>query len=325
MGLLGLLGLLACNTTDLTLIRNGSSNYEIAIPHNADSIELKSSNEMQKYLQKITGVSLSISDENKISSNHRIFIGNTIEGESMNAGVDEIIIKVRDNNLFILGGDSKSTLYAVYSFLENYLGCRFYAPDAELIPETKHVTVPRDIDYRYTPPVTTRTVHSRLYYNNKEFADKRKVTAEAFPGYVPGYGVHTFNRFVPTSKYYKTHPEYYALRDGRRIPTQLCLTNADVLDIVKDTVASLLEQNPDSEVISVSTNDNTQYCQCELCMVINDREESAAGSVIDFVNKIAVEFPDRTISTLAYQIYQKSAKTDQTRGKCAHHVVLNRM
>ena len=303
-----LIGLFACNITDLTLIQKGSSEYEIIIPHNADSVELKSSDELQKYLQEISGVSLAIRDEDKISSNKRIFIGNTIEGKLLNAGADEIIIKARDNDLFILGGDSKSTLYAVYTFLENYLGCKFYAPDAEIIPELNHVKVSGDIDYRYTPQVTTRTVHSRLYYENKEFADKRKVTHEAFPGYVPGYGVHTFNRFVPSNKYYQTHPEYYALRDGRRIPTQLCLTNTDVLDIVKNAVASVLDQNPDSEVISVSTNDNTQYCQCESCMAIDEREESPAGSVIDFVNKIAGEFPDMTISTLAYQYTRKAPK-----------------
>ena len=308
LSLLILVGFFACNTTDLTIIQNGFSEYEIVIPHNADSIELKSSNELQKYLQKISGVSLAITDEDKITSDKRIFIGNTIEGELLNAGVDEIIIKMRDGDLFILGGDSKSTLYAVYTFLENYLGCRFYAPDAEIIPETNHITVPHDIDYQYTPRVSTRTVHSRLYYDNKEFADKRKVTHEAFPGYVPGYGVHTFNRFVPSSKYYQAHPEYYALRDGRRIPTQLCLTNADVLDIVKDAVASVLDQYPGSEVISVSTNDNTQYCQCESCKAIDDREESPAGSVIDFVNKIAAEFPERTISTLAYQYTRKAPK-----------------
>ncbi len=215
---------------------------------------------------------------------------------------------MKDDDLFILGGDPESTLYAVYTFLENYLGCRFYAPDVEIIPEINLVTVPNDIDYQYTPPVTTRTVHSRLYYENHEFADKRKVTHEAFPGYVPGYGVHTFNRFVPSSKYYRAHPEYYALRDGRRIPTQLCLTNSDVLDIVKDAVASVLDQYPELKVISVSTNDNTQYCQCESCKAIDDREESHAGSVIDFVNKIAAEFPDRTISTLAYQYTRKAPK-----------------
>ena len=103
-----LIGLFACNTTDLKLIQNGSSEYEIIIPQNADSVELKSSDELQKYLQEISGVSLAIRDEDKISSNKRIFIGNTIEGKLLNAGADEIIIKARDNDLFILGGDSKS-------------------------------------------------------------------------------------------------------------------------------------------------------------------------------------------------------------------------
>lgn len=308
-----LVGLFACKTRDLTLIQNGSSAYEIVIPHNADSLELKSSKEMQKYLQMISGVSLAITDEDKSTSNRRIFIGNTIEGELLNAGADEIMIKVRGGDLFILGGDSRSTLYAVYEFLENYLGCRFYAPDAEIIPETNHVRITNDIDYQYTPPVTTRTVHSRLYYENKGFADKRRVTHEAFPGYVPGYGVHTFNRFVPSSKYYQSHPEYYALRDGRRIPTQLCLSNAAVLDIVKNAVASVLDHHPDLKVISVSTNDNTQYCQCESCMAIDDLEESHAGSVIDFVNKVAAAFPDMTISTLAYQYTRKAPKNIRPR------------
>ena len=121
---------------------------------------------MQRYLQDISGVSLAISDEVKISSNVNIFIGNTIEGESLNAGVNEIIIQAVEGDLYILGGDPQSTLYAVYTFLENYLGCRFYAPNVEIIPETNLVTVPHNVDYQYSPPITTRTVHSRLYYEN---------------------------------------------------------------------------------------------------------------------------------------------------------------
>jgi len=300
--------LFACFTGDLTLIQKGSSEYEIVIPHNADSLELIASSELQKYLQMISGIYLEIKNEEKNLTSKGIFIGNTTRGRSMNAEADEIIIKVSNGDLILSGGDSRSTLYAVYTLLENYLGCRFYAPDVELIPESSHIRIPKDINYRYTPRITTRTVHSRLYYENREFADKRRVTHEAFPGYVPGYGVHTFNRFVPPNKYYQVHPEYYALRDGRRIPTQLCLTNTDVKEIVKNAVASVLNQYPDHKVISVSTNDNTQYCQCESCMAIDDREESQAGTVIEFVNEIAAAFPDKTISTLAYQYTRKAPK-----------------
>ena len=302
------LGLFACEPSELLLIENGSSDYEIIVPDNADTIELKSADELQKYLQLKTGVKVPISSEGKTSSDHQILIGNTAQGQSLQALEHEVIIKVKGDDLIITGGDSKSNLYAVHTFLENYLGCRFYAPDAEIIPKTDFVSVSKNIDYQYIPPITTRTVHSKLYYENNEFADKRKTTYEAFPNYVPSARVHTFHRFVPPDKYLKKYPEFYALRNGKRIPTQLCLTNVDVLDIVKDTVASLLQQFPESDVISVSQDDNQQYCHCDPCMTINDKEGSAAGSVIDFVNKIADEFPNKTISTLAYQYTRTAPK-----------------
>jgi hypothetical protein len=49
-------------------------------------------------------------------------------------------------------------------------------------------------------------------------------------------------------------------------------------------------------------------------MAIDEREESPAGSVIAFVNKIAVEFPDRKISTLAYQYTRKAPKQIKPEG-----------
>ncbi len=300
--------LFGCGPSELTLINNSSSNYNIVIPDKAENYENKSANELQKYLQLNTGVVLPILIESQLSSDYRILIGSNDASKSLNAQENEIIIKTMGNDLIILGGDPKSTLYAVYTFLENYLGCRYYAPDAEVVPKTDKVSVSNEIDYRYLPPITTRTVHSKLYYENNDFADKRKTTYNAFPGYVPSARVHTFHRFVPSEKYYENHPEYYALRNGKRIPTQLCLTNTEVLSIVKDTVASLLQQFPESDVISVSQDDNQQYCQCEDCMAINDREASPVGSVIEFVNKIAEEFPDKTISTLAYQYTRTAPK-----------------
>lgn len=300
------LSFLACNTSDLILVHNGISNFEIVMKANADSNEVKSAHELQQYLIDISGVSIPIVEESESTAGHRIFIGNAIGSESLSVKADEILIKVEENDVYIVGGDSRSTLYAVYTFLENYLDCRFYTPDVEIIPRSKKVTIPKGTNYRYIPPITTRTVHSRLYYENHDFADKRKTTYVAFPRYVPGAGVHTFHRFVPADKYMRTHPEYFALRNGRRIATQLCLTNTDVLEIVIDVVDSLLKQYPDSDVISVSQDDNQQYCQCDKCRAIDDREGSPAGSVIDFVNKIAEHFPDKMISTLAYQ-YTRTA------------------
>lgn len=298
--------LVACNTSEIKLIQNKHTDFEIIHQANADSLELKAANELQKYLGKISGITIPISTEAETLADKRIYIGNTNASKSLGVEMNEIVIKTHEGDLFILGGNSRSTLYAVYTFLEDFLGCRFYTPEMELIPESASILIPKNTLLRYAPPITTRTVHSRLYYNHHDFADKRKTTYEAFPRYVPSAGVHTFHRFVPSEKYLQSNPEYYALRNGRRIPTQLCLTNEQVLEVVIEKVGSLLEEHPKADVISVSQDDNQQYCQCDNCEAINDREGTPAGSVIDFVNKVAEQFPDKMISTLAYQ-YTRTA------------------
>ena len=101
--------------------------------------------------------------------------------------------------------------------------------------------------------------------------------------------------------------EYYALRNGKRIPTQLCLTNPDVLKITIDNLRRKMAANPGAVYWSVSQNDNRQYCTCPKCRAIDEREGSPSGSIIDFVNKVADEFPDRMISTLAYE-YSRAPK-----------------
>jgi hypothetical protein len=58
---------------------------------------------------------------------------------------------------------------------------------------------------------------------------------------------------------------------------------------------------PDKQIWSVSQNDNLSYCQCPECRKTIDEEGSPAGPVIRFVNRVAALFPDKTISTLAYQ------------------------
>ncbi|MCB0565069.1 MAG: DUF4838 domain-containing protein [Phaeodactylibacter sp.] len=288
----------------IVLAENGSSSYQIVTPDEPADEEQRAAAELQHYLEKMSRAKLPIVRNAEKQEGPAIFVGRSTESE----GMDEHQIRIReeDGGLMITGGNPRSVLNATYTFLEDVLDCRFYSPDSEKVPQLSKVEIPKGLNYDYTPPITTRTVHSQLYYDNHSFADKRKVTYEAFPTYVPEARVHTFHRFVPESIYYESHPEFYALRDGRRIPTQLCLTNPDVLQLVKDTVAVLLEQHPEAEVISVSQDDNQQHCQCDNCAAIDKREGAASGSMIAFVNEVAAAFPDKTISTLAYQYTRKA-------------------
>ncbi len=302
-----LLFLYSCNNNDvLKLADNGKSDYIIVIPENADTTVLKAGRFLQQYLWKTTETNIGIvQNDAQFPDGKSIKIGFPEKGLEAH----QILIKNDGTDLIITGWDPQSTLNAVSVFLEKYLTCRWYAPDVEKIPKITTLLIPSPIYYTYTPDITTRTVHSRLFYEHPDFADKLRVTHRAFPGYVPAARVHTFHRFLPAAYYFAGHPEYYALRNGKRLATQLCLSNPDVMQIVKDSVNALFNKHPESHIISVSQDDNTQYCQCDNCREIDEEEGSPSGSMIRFVNAVAAEFPDKTISTLAYQYTRKPCKT----------------
>ena len=294
----------ACTSkNELAIIKNGRSNYEIRIK---DQDCQQAAEQLQHYLEKASSVKLPIVMESDAAPSSPAIVIYTNTGLPQ---AHSISIQTEGKNLLISGGDAQSTGYAVYEFLEQYVGCRWFSPSVEQVPSSSTISLALPVNLVYTPEITTRTVHSRLFYEDHAFADHQKVTTEAFPGYVPEGRVHTFHRFVPELSFYDKHPEYYALRGKKRLPTQLSLTNQEVLKIVIDSVQVWFDRYPDAQVISVSQNDNTQHCQCENCQKIDEEEGSPSGSMIRFVNAVAQAFPDKTISTLAYQYTRKPCKT----------------
>ncbi|MCG8581329.1 MAG: DUF4838 domain-containing protein [Bacteroidales bacterium] len=302
--LLSAFAVCACQPQANTIINKGQSDYSIVLNSSATASEQEAAEILQRYIYKSTQVKLPIvvgaGDDQKPVI--RLVAGDRAEDPYVHYYMEGI-------NLNIEGSDEQYLKYAVYEFLERELSCRFWTPDAETVPKYNKLQIKKEKSYRYAPPVHVRTVHSKLFYEHHDFADKQRVTYEAFPMYADGARVHTFHRFVPSDQYFDQHPEYYALVDGKRRATQLCLSNQEVLDVVKDTVAHIFAQNPTATVVSVSQDDNTQYCQCEKCASIDKEEGSPSGSMIRFVNAVARTFPDKTISTLAYQYTRKACKT----------------
>lgn len=288
----------SCNDKNITVVNNGKTNYAIAISSNASKSIKHTAFELQHYINEITGTTLEIGTLG--TSPHQLVLktdGSLAQGE--------IAMKWEKDDFVISADTDRNLNYAVYDFLERYLGCKWLTPKVEDVPKKDILKLPKGISYNYTPDIKVRTVHSRLFYEDSTFADKRKVTHEAFPFYVSEAKVHTFHRFIPEETFYHDHPEYFALRDNKRLPTQLCLTNPEVLQLVKDSVRALFEKYPNASVISVSQNDNQQYCQCPVCKKSDAEHGGPSGTMMAFVNEVAKAFPDKTISTLAYQYTRK--------------------
>lgn len=296
-----------------------TSRYRIVIPSAASLHELKASKVLQDYLLKISGTALPIISAEKSTSDYEIVLGQNERLDELGIQVnynslkkDGFIMKTDSLRLIIAGGSGKGTLYGVYTFLEKYLGCRMYSPSVKVIPQQKQITLEK-IDDQEIPVIEFRDTHYRVTWD-AEYLDWHKLSHNE-QGERPDWGmwVHTFNTLVPPKTFYADHPEYFALVNGERIPTQLCLTNEEVLKITIQNLRKEIAENPLATYWSVSQNDNRDYCTCDLCREIDEREGSPSGSIINFVNQVADQFPNKMISTLAYEYGRKAPKILQPR------------
>ncbi len=300
---------------NIVLAEGEVSRYRIVVPAAATGHELKASTVLQDYLLQISGAAVPIVAADKGRSRYEIILGQNERLDELKIGLnlntlkeDGFLIKTDSMRLIVAGGNDKGTLYGVYTFLEKYLGCRMYSPKVKVIPKQSRIALGTINDLQ-VPAITFRDTHYRVTWHS-EYTDWHKLD-HAENGERPDWGmwVHTFNELVSPEIYYHDHPEYYSQVDGKRIPTQLCLTNPEVLEITVQNLRRKIAQNPTATYWSVSQNDNRNFCTCSNCKAIDDREGSPSGSIINFVNQVAEQFPDKMISTLAYEYGRRAPKT----------------
>ncbi|MBE0662260.1 MAG: DUF4838 domain-containing protein [Bacteroidales bacterium] len=281
------------------LVNNGKSKYTLVIPEKASPEEERAANFLQEHIQKISGCMLPMVRTDEQVSKYAILISKCNE---ILYG-DGFKIFTKGNNLFIEGGQARGCIYGVSELLEQYLGVKYYSPHFVVIPEQKDITIPA-MQISGASPNTYRNINGDFVKdpNYKDFHRLHDISDM----FAESYFVHTFHRLVPWQEYFKSNPEYFAFMNGKRIIDQLCLTNEDVFQLVLKKLEKEMLLQPEKQVWSVSQDDNFSYCQCENCMKIIEAEKSASGPIIYFANRVAGHFPDKIISTLAYQ-YSRQA------------------
>ncbi|MBE6599381.1 MAG: DUF4838 domain-containing protein [Ruminococcaceae bacterium] len=296
----------------LTVCGCDISAFTIVIPTIPDPAEKNAAEFLQRVIAASCGVTLPVSDT---KTDHSIVLGARETDPQIKW--DGFRIVSDENHLYLHGNMARGTLYAAYSFAERYLGYRYFASDCIAIPTDGEGEVPANLNIIDTPGFEVRRTTCHTHVRSAEYAAHARLNDCMPTGDEYGNGVgltgecHTFCRYISPDEYYDEHPEYFALRNGKRMgwdedhcPAQLCLTNPDVLRIVTEKALQRLRENPDMKVLELSQNDNEEYCTCEHCAAIDAEEGSQSGTMIRFINAVAKavekEFPDVLIRTFAY-------------------------
>ncbi len=322
---------------DLTLTEKGSTRYRIVVATNAIPSERYAAEELQRYLEKMSGVKLPIVTDAGPSPAADILVGNQAQLRQLTKpinlaklGTDGFVLRTEGERLIIAGGQPRGTLYGVYALLEEKLGVRWFTPELEVVPKMDAVKLP-PLDETQVPPLEYREVYWTEMFRNADFAARHRLNGQAYAlqdkhggravKYFPF--VHSFDALIPPDLF-TNHPDFFPLltrknqdgqetRERRGGYVQRCLTNPDLLKLAKQRVREWIAQHPEATIISVSQNDTINNCQCDQCKAIDDAEGTPMGSLLTFVNAIATDlekdFPNIRLDTLAYQYTRTPPKT----------------
>jgi len=247
------------------------------------------------------------------------------------------VIKTKGKNIFIGGnsdGPYQGTIYAAYEFLER-LGCRFYFPGewGEVIPEKKTITFP-EIDLQSKPDFAIREIGLGGWIPSSKqewaiYADWQNKVKMTNTFFYPPVGDGFLAYLIPPNEFYPKEPELFAMnQNGSREPmkwyngryyenvTMLALGNPRTLEVavqnLKDAYAGkrprLGNMSPSGNGFGISPPDGAVFDYDPKYKDINQNfnyptyihHPMTSEEFFTFAAKLAKEFPDKWVSTMAY-------------------------
>lgn len=285
----------------VNLVKKSRTSYHLVLPGQPSPEEKRAAEFFNSHLEKISGCTLPVILTDHPEGKKLIVINKSPELRRP----DDFLVFTRGKRLYILGGPGRGCLYGVAEILERYFGVRYYSPDYVVIPRSRNLKLPA-LELRGHSPNTYRNVNGQ-FAQDPDYRDFHRLNV-IDDMFARGYYVHTFQKLVPWQEYFKEHPEYFAWLNGKRVIDQLCPSHPEVQKIIISKLEQEMKAQPEKKVWSVSQNDNFSYCQCEQCQKIIEEEGSPAGPILRLVNSVAARFPDKIISTLAYQFSRRAPK-----------------
>jgi hypothetical protein len=338
----------------------------IVINSNASETERFAASELQKYIDKITGRKIPISKNAGQADKFNIFVGITpqtrkylknFDRRICSSGSDSFIIDAKEKQLTLIGGGDRGTLYSIYEFLEQQ-GCRWFFPGklGEVIPSKTKLILNSGYK-KYVPDFIQRSLglapvkgidlgdmidwgaKNRLNraFGLRFYFVRKHLPREQWNAWTKRGGMqnwqwicHNLNFMVPSAKYFKTNPEYYALYKGKRERMgspgkpgygggNICTTNKDVIDICAQFAINWFDKHKDGVVVPVWPGDGAvKWCECNSCRKLKGinfmpgKRGSMSRRMVTFANAVAritaKKYPDRYILCPAYSNYIRPTK-----------------
>ena len=326
----------------------------VFVPEDAIEQERMAAYELARYLGKMTRETYPVVRET--GPEVGFVVGRSPAIEAMLAGVDwdalggdGIVMRTVGGKLVLSGGRPRGARNAVYTFLEEHMGCRWWTLTEETVPTVDALRIP-ELDVVYRPPFDFRAIISQGAYRKPYAFKVRNNGPEA--KFDPD-GESILRYLLPWREHFVKHPDWYMydpvpgdleekytfsmgldqLEEGsdahevakrtNRLPYQPCMTSEGALAAAtRAAFERLEEQYPimadyPPRVLWVVQQDGGWMCKCENCSAVRELEGSDSANWVRFLNFIAdqvkEDYPDVLVGMHAYLHTIKPPKTVRPR------------
>ena len=297
----------------IPLVENGKARSVIVLPINSSEDETLAAQDLQLYLRKISGATVPITPR-AAAKQIPIYLGQSAATPQLLSAIKakgddpaSFALLVDEKSVRIAGLSPAATRFGVDELLEQ-LGVRWFMPGelGTVVPQNKTVVLPLQ------QTVQVPSFAGRWANAGKNFPEWGQHVRMGGPYFPPAHGVPG----LKGKALFATHPEYFALVDGKRTPRQLDVSNPEVLRIAIEEAKKYFRANPDAPWIGMGPNDGLGY------------SEDAGSRALDggdwdpFVNQISVtdryiwffnrvldglkdEFPGKKIAFYSYGAHMR--------------------
>lgn len=317
----------------LNIVAEGQSGFTILTPDEPTATAQFAAEELQSYLQRITGAELPLMKEADAPDGPCIYVGPCRAAVAAGLVPEEreaFAIRQIGDDLLIVGEDTPDdplgtartgTLYGVYELLREFGGVRWLWPGelGEVVPEAQGFAVPDGLERSDAPDFTIR--HLWLTYRNAPDVRERYMRWYRRTGQgqaITGNSGHSYYSRLGGNALFEEHPEYYALRGGQRQPFtgnrgQICTSNPEVVRIVAESVL-----RDTRDIAPAAPNDGSGFCECPNCRALDVDDYlmpwgggemiALTDRIFTFLNQVAhivaERDPDKLLGHYAYTFFK---------------------
>ncbi len=279
-------------------LATGETDYRLVLPADAQELEIVAAEELTEIFAEATGIELERVTDSGLTfspSLKYLSIGETtllkqagIELDAEKLAGDGFIIKTVGESIFLSGASQYGTLYSVYEFLNRILHYDFYFTNAyRLDREVENIPL-MNYDITEVPDIANRA--AGYGFISEDMYSLYRMRQRPYTEYFIPIGDIIFHNSLEYIEGKEEGHPLWRSTDG----TQLCYNaqgNSEertaLLEACKQTLIEALVEYPDRNLVTMTIQDNNNFCTCSACLGIRETYGADSASVILFCNDLS--------------------------------------